>query len=97
MASPWPLFRMATLFNEKRISIGMNSKVAALLMTALLVVPAAAISPIDLVLHPSYLIKMFMQAVGLEKSTEGKLTESSPAEPPAEYTAVVAKVKSIMQ
>lgn len=56
----------------------MNSKVVALLMLAVLVAPAFAFSPIDIVLHPNYLIKMIMQFIGLEETTEEKLDNAKP-------------------
>ncbi|MCK4327358.1 MAG: hypothetical protein KAW41_02675 [Candidatus Diapherotrites archaeon] len=61
----------------------MDTKVTALLMLAVLVVPAFAISPFDLLLHPGYLIKLVLKTIGLEESTQDKVMNAGP---PAEVT-----------
>ena len=83
-------------FNEKRVVVCMNSKVAALLMLAMLVVPVFAFSPLDIVLHPSYLVKIVLQFVGLEETTEEKLMNAEPpTEISPEYKASIDKFNEL--
>jgi len=75
----------------------MNTKFVALAMVMLLVAPAVAINPIDLLLHPSYLIKSVMKFLGLEQSTEDKIMESDVTQVPAEYQAAIDKLYTMLE